>query len=216
MEHPILGSVKEFLDKEARNRNSQLLPFTCTGENVPTPVLMEGVPRLLEVDCSGNGLYGNGFGRAPFETIERFLRYFTPTGTGNSNIIAIEAPAGGYGMYNTATINAILSTAFSGFKAAVLRSKLVGENVKTVIHTGHWGTGAYGGNRELMVLLQLIAAHLAEVDEFVFHTFDFNGTCDYEAGMNLFEKITENPIQVSQLINNLATKNFVWGVSDGN
>jgi hypothetical protein len=63
-----------------------------------------------------------------------------------------------------------------------------------IIHTGNWGTGlrhspvplslslvnthslcragAYGGNKVLMALLQVLAARLAGVDKLVYHTFE--------------------------------------------
>jgi len=42
---------------------------------------------------------------------------------------------------------------------------------KVIIHTGNWGCGAYGGNPEIMALLQMAAARLAGIDELVYHTF---------------------------------------------
>lgn len=38
------------------------------------------------------------------------------------------------------------------------------------IHTGYWGCGAYGGNREPMPLLQLIAACESKFVTLVFHS----------------------------------------------
>ncbi|MCA9008157.1 MAG: hypothetical protein KDB01_00350 [Planctomycetaceae bacterium] len=63
----------------------------------------------------------------------------------------MEAPACGFGRYTRDQIEFVLSTALTGFRAAVLESrKQRGEDVKTAIHTGYWGCGAYGGNRVLI------------------------------------------------------------------
>ncbi len=77
-----------------------------------------------------------------------------------SNIVAMEAPPGGHGPYTRDEIEDILATAFIGFSACRLESGSVG----AIVHTGNWGTGAYGGDRVLMALLQLIAARLAGLD----------------------------------------------------
>lgn len=48
-----------------------------------------------------------------------------------------------------------------------------------VVHTGNWGTGAFGGNRILMATIQLLASQVAQVDELVFHTFEPSATDAY-------------------------------------
>jgi Poly (ADP-ribose) glycohydrolase (PARG) len=40
------------------------------------------------------------------------------------------------------------------------------------VHTGYWGCGAFGGNRVLMALLQVLAAGSAGLDQLVFHVGD--------------------------------------------
>jgi len=57
-----------------------------------------------------------------------------------SNILAIEAPPGDWGLYSTAQILLVLRTAVAGYRAAGAESE--GE---VVIHTGFWSCGAYGG-----------------------------------------------------------------------
>lgn len=89
----------------------------------------------------------------------------------------------------SAMINRILSTAYSGFLAAKMDSS---ENEDPVIiHTGHWGCcffvtptpshsrcGAYGGNKTLMAILQVIAARAAGIRHVVYHCF--SGTQEAE------------------------------------
>ena len=69
----------------------------------------------------------------------------------------------------------MLHTAFSGFTAARVESNRIQPGYwQTVIHTGFWGCGAFGGNRVLMTMLQSLAADLAGV-EMIFWAFDDQG-----------------------------------------
>jgi hypothetical protein len=134
-----------------------------------------------------------------------------------SNIIAMEAPVCGEGRYTREQLTFILSTAITGFKAAVGESKSETSSVaRTVIHTGYWGCGAYGGNRQLMPLLQMIAACYAGVDALVFHTGgDQDGLTQ---GRNLLEDMLplNRDVSTEELISRIEEHGFQWGVSDGN
>ena len=46
---------------------------------------------------------------------------------------------------------------------------MTGGPARVVVHTGHWGCGAFGGNRVLMALLQVVAARMAGLERLVFH-----------------------------------------------
>jgi len=85
-----------------------------------------------------------------------------------------------------------------------------------VIHTGHWGCGAYGGNKELMALLQIGAAHLAGVDEIVYHTFGINDAVNRAVTKMDKEILTRSELTISDFIDLLVDSNYAWGVSDGN
>ena len=126
----------------------------------------------------------------------------------------MEAPACGRGLYTKYEIQWILKTAYTGFRAAVLRSRPNSE--RTVINTGFWGCGAYGGNRELMALLQLHAANLADVDELVF----FSGACcrDFEKAQAKFRTtlVEQKGCSSDALVEQVVAMNFSWGISDGN
>ena len=50
----------------------------------------------------------------------------------------------------------MLASAYSGFLAARLESA----GAPTVVHTGYWGCGAFGRNRELRAMLQVLAARV--------------------------------------------------------
>lgn len=62
----------------------------------------------------------------------------------------LEAPPGNMGEYQYTELYYILSTAYTAFQAAriesahKLDSTTFGVKPTVVIHTGNWGTGAYG------------------------------------------------------------------------
>jgi len=163
------------------------------------------------------GLYGNNFALASAEAIEQATKVLNPPTI--TNILAMEAPAGGYGTYKLKEIEYILNTAFTGFTAARIESNLnVAPPCKVIIHSGFWGCGAYGGNRILMALLQVLAARLAQIDRLVFHTANSSGTEDFTKEVEIMQQLTleGNPVKVSDLIQEIEAMKFQWGISDGN
>ena len=207
LEHPILGSLREsLLSMGIRTRTEE--------ETGPTPVLIQNAERVCEIDTapsdtSPRGLYGNRFQVASPEAVRAALRVFpTPT---LSNLIAIAAPVGS-GIYTRQQITSILYTAFTGFRAAVLSSP----QHPVEIHTGFWGCGAFGGNRPLMVALQLLAARLADVDRLVFHLGSPSERFPFDEGRDLISKVTRPGQLVAGLIESIVALQFRWGQSDGN
>lgn len=101
---------------------------------------------------------------------------------------------------------------------------------RVVVHTGNWGTGAFGGNKVLMACLQMYAARVVGLDELVFHTFEPSATAAnpfrlllwltvidelrYKAGRELYESLLDKP--VDEALDTLYNKKFHWGQSDGN
>jgi len=86
----------------------------------------------------------------------------------------------------------------------------------TAVHTGFWGCGAFGGNRQLMTLLQLIAACASGVDLLVFHT-GFDGAACHEA-VDMLEGVLPEAesVRVAELVSPIDAMGVEWGVSDGN
>lgn len=217
-EHPVLGSLREALiDKGIK-------PLTVENGQ-PTPVLIRGVERRCAIATEPNsqqgrpfGLYGNNFARATAEAIRLATKPINPPTI--TNIIAMEAPAGGFGFYRIDEIEYILKTAFTGFLAARIESDLAfTEQPEVIIHTGFWGCGAYGGNRILMALLQLLAAHLAHVDRLVFHTANANGANDLATAQQLLEQdlsTNNSQVELTTLLTQIEAMKFQWGESDGN
>jgi hypothetical protein len=129
----------------------------------------------------------------------------------------MEAPSGGYGAYQYDEIEYILTTAVTGFTAAKIESQLAGADPTVVIHTGFWGCGAYGGNRILMALLQLLAARLARIDRLVFHTGEPAGAESFTKAHQLLERLTiSSNLDIADSITAIEAMKFHWGVSDGN
>ncbi len=105
-------------------------------------------------------------------------------------------------------------------------------------------TGAYGGNKVLMAILQVVAARLAQVDKLVYHTFerqysdaykyDEHPPCDgvgvcvnrpyssinaFREGITLLDEALVpdgRQIDLHELVGKLTEKQFRWGQSDGN
>jgi hypothetical protein len=214
-EHPALGALREALLK------LQIKPLTVEEEQ-PTPILIKGVERRCQIATNPNptqlrpyGLYGNNFARADRKAIELATTPLNPSTL--TNLIAMEAPAGGRGAYTEEQITYILNTVFTGFSAAKLESQSIeNKQISTVIHTGFWGCGANGGNRTLMALLQLLAAHMAAIERLVFHTADANGARTVEAAREILEsKLLALPA-TQIVIEQIAKMDFQWGASDGN
>jgi hypothetical protein len=217
-EHPALGSLREAL------LQSGVEPLTVeNGE--PTPVLVRGVERRCRVATDPNaargrpnGLYGNNFSMASAEAVARATQAITPPTI--SNVLAMEAPPGGSGRYTRPEIEYILTTAYTGFTAARLEScEDRAPPPEVVVHTGFWGCGAYGGHRNLMALLQLFAARLARLDRLVFHTGDAAGSRAYFRASQTWQQIVgagSQPRTVSDIVLEIESMGFQWGVSDGN
>ena len=216
-EHPALGSLREALVAERRS--------TLTVEDGrPRPVLVMGAERRVRIatdrsaaDGRPNGLYGNAFADAGSDAVRRATTAIDPPTI--SNIIAIAAPAGGYGRYRKEHIALVLATAYSGFRAAVSEScRVTGSSAGVIVHTGFWGCGAFGGNRVMMTLLQALAAEMAGVGDLVMHVGEVSGRTPVDqAGVLLRDVLAEpEPDGTAALIGRIESLGLEWGHSDGN
>ena len=197
------------------------MPATTIANGRPTPVLVMGAERRLSIQTApgaGEGrpswLYGMAFARATPDAVrEATTRIDPPT---ISNILAICAPFGGRGRYQREQIELALATAYSGFRAAVLESRrAAGPDAQVAIHSGFWGCGAFGGNRVLMTLVQVLAADIAGVDRLVLHIGAPSGRTHVERALALVPDLT-TATSAAELIARLDALGLEWGVSDGN
>lgn len=215
LEHPALGSLRDCLDALGSRGMTEDL------QGRPTPVTVAGVQRRCVLHTAPDpaagrpgGLYGNAFGRADAEQVARATEVLLPPTC--SNILAIAAPSGGSGPYTSGDIEGVLGTAYSGFAAAALESeRILGPGARTLVHTGFWGCGAFGGNRMLMTILQALAADLAGVD-LVFHGVDHAGASLASEAHARYLSLRSAAEPVPGLRQAIAGMGFSWGEPDGN
>jgi hypothetical protein len=216
-EHPALGSLRDAMED---SDIPHMAPLT-TEDGRRTPVLIRGVERrcriATEPDAAAgrpDGLYGNRFARADAETVTRAVTPLIPPTI--TNLVAMEAPSYGRGLYTPSQIGDVLTNAVTGFLAARLEAETAGATA-AVVHTGFWGCGAFGGNRTLMALLQLVAAQMAGLPRLVFHTVDRAGAEEFARARAMHESVGRNGIgAVERLIDDIVARGFRWGESDGN
>lgn len=210
-EHPALASLLEALIATGKSTT------TMNANNSATPITISGVPRRCGIDTQPNvaagcayGLYGNHFQRAAAAHIIRATTVFTPPTI--SNILALAAPGYQSGRYTLEQIHSITSTAYSGYLSALLHQASA---PRAIIHTGFWGCGAFGGNRNVMVVLQALAANLAGVD-IVFHAVNVDGARQAQAAHEQFAQMMRRGASPSAVIELVHAAHFEWDASDGN
>lgn len=210
-EHPALGALCEAL-------HARRWPTLTEERGQATPVLVKGVQRRCRVQTDANpaelrphGLYGNQFMMAKADAVRRAtVRLEPPT---VSNLVAIAALRGGRGTYSSREIEYLLTTAYSGFRAAVIESG----GAPTVVHTGYWGCGAFGGNRVLMSLVQLVSARAAGVERMVFYTVTAEGRAEVDLAVEKMGRMSVSAdIATPAFIERTLAMGLRWGQSDGN
>jgi hypothetical protein len=216
-EHPVLASLREALVAAGRSTRT-------VERGRPTPALVMGAERRVRIQADRRAerggpswLYGVAFAEAAPEVVRQAtVRIDPPT---ISNIIAIAAPVGGYDRYRREEIELALSTAYSGFRAAVLESRRrAGPTARVIVHSGFWGCGAFGGNRVMMTLLQLLAAEMAGLDRLVLHIGDPSGRVSVEQATAVLRDDLESAgaTDTTELIRRIESLGLAWGHSDGN
>jgi len=230
-EHPSLAHLKEKLEEDG----NLLLPKTRV-DGRGTPILIRNIERCCSVAVDANaeegrprGLYGNVFSRSPDSVINTATIVLDPPTI--TNMIAMASLSGGSGTYTWEQIVDLYTTAYTAFKAAQVESRMSCNNEAAmgpvipyvVIHTGNWGCGAFGGNRPLMAILQLLAAKSAGINKLVYHTFNKEGTEGYATGKKIFDSLiekkieeTEETFRVKDILEACTRLDFQWGHSDGN
>ncbi len=212
-EHPALGSLREYFEDQ------NIAPLTKE-KGQPTPILILGAERRCAIAIEPNpeegrplGLYGRNFAKASPEAIKKATKALNPPTI--NNLIAMEAPAYGLGKYSRKQIEFILTTAWTGYLAARHESVLQHpKKLQVIIHTGFWGCGAYGGNRVLMALLQIIAAYLSEINVLVFHVGDEQGIQDFKKAEKIFKEdlmINDTEENLLSMIEKIKRMEFRWG-----
>ena len=209
-EHPVLASFREMM----LTRTDALRPATVE-KGAPTPVLFRNVQSVAQIDT--RSIYGARFARSDDATIRAAVEQIDPPTF--SNILAIEAPiSSGNRIYVRSEIEAAIRTAYSGFRSTILASISDDAPPKpVVVHTGNWGCGAYGGNRQLMLTIQIVAARLAGISKLVIYC-----GADSKDDVSKFDSELEHRfkfkpgVTVGRLLDRLVAAAFPWGKPDGN
>ena len=152
-EHPALASLGKAIQHGPHGVAG--LKRLTREDGEATPVLVEGAPRRCALDT--RNLYGDDFARASEASIRAATEPLRPPT--RSNILALAALRPSHGAYTQEQVRRLLQTAYTGFRALVLRSRRV------TLHTGFWGCGAFGGNKGLVSAVQMLAAGAAGVEQ---------------------------------------------------
>lgn len=206
VEHPVLCSLGKAMESGTHGvANLERL----TRENgEATPVLVQGAPRRCRLLTDQYRIYGDHFAQASKELVTKAVECIDPPT--RSNILAISALQPNYGMYTMNQIAELLATAYAGFRAVVLQS--TGD---VTIHTGHWGCGAYGGNKGLVAAIQILAAGMAGVAKLEY----------WYGSTHLDETALQHGIQVASLLDGkptlravelLDSAGYSWGIANEN
>ena len=209
LEMPLLASCCLFLDQRQADHTTK----TVTDFGEPTPYLFGNVPYWISVntrpimkDGTTSNIYGDEFMYATEEELATGIKVFE--GNVRVNVLAIAAPRCRSGQrYNTAELAQIIKTLLCSYSA--VRDQAEG---KVVIHTGNWGCGAFGGNKELMYLAQMYAASVCGIDELVLHAVD---EVILEDAGKAFENM-DSKMKIADVIGYLHSRKYEWGESDGN
>jgi hypothetical protein len=223
MEHPVLASLREALNKKREKGEKNAIPVT-SNKGIATPCVIRGVPRWCSVDTRSSsdyptGLYGNNFSHAPSHIVIKATTFLNPPTL--TNLYAIDAPKYGRGAYTEEQIVYVISTAYTAFMACRhesyehARERGWSSVPKVVCHTGNWGCGAYGGNITLMAICQLIAARFVCVDTLVYHTFRPEATLEYRKGEEWINKQVQEYASLGSIVDGILKLKLMWGVSDG-
>jgi len=219
VEHPLLGSVREAL-------LARELPARTVTLGEPTPILVQHVERRLRLDTRPDaragrplGLYGGLFACSSIDVVRRATTRIEPVE--HSNIIAMAAPLGGSGRYRESEVDFVLVTASTAFAAARHESHAAAPGgMRALVHTGLWGCGVFGGNRVLMIALQVLAARAAGLAGLVLHVgHDALAPFLAQDGIDLAHELIsrcDGCCTREWLVGELVSREFEWGTGDGN
>jgi len=81
------------------------------------------------------------------------------------------------------------------------------------MHSGFWGCGAFGNNRQLMTAIQILAAGAAEVKRLVFWVPHDGYLSHYHAGLSLAHALGNR--KTPEVVKALEEQGFLFGAGNG-
>lgn len=114
----------------------------------------------------------------------------------------------GSGEYKRRQIELILKAVIASFSAAIE----LADKKKCVIHTGNWGAGAFGNNRKLIYLAQLVGASVAGGAELVFHAIDED---DLAVAQKKFDE-WKGSTDFVECVDFFVNQYYYWACDEGN
>ncbi|MCI5829908.1 MAG: hypothetical protein SPJ89_09245 [Treponema sp.] len=210
LEMPLLPSMMLAIESLKDN----LLKSLTAEKKKPTPWIFENIPQWILVntapvldDGTSVNFYGRDFRNASRVVIEKGLSVLKPDESCSVNIICARAPTQGHNEFYTKEDMAyFLSCALAAFGGSV---KISSRPCK--IHTGNWGTGAFGNNLEASYLVQLIAGAMCGVAELVFHKADAEV---FTKARHKFDAMPDK-IAFNYAVSFLQEQHYRWGCSNG-
>lgn len=95
--------------------------------------------------------------------------------------------------------------------------RLIAGPARAVVHTGYWGCGAFGGNRVLMAMLQVLAARSAGLQRLAFHTGAPGGDAPLADALDRIAALAGGESMATvDVLAAVDGMGFRWGVGDGN
>lgn len=237
-EHPLLASVSEYLEAKKISGLEPLTEVKERTNDekhrilhIPTPYIIENVPYWIQVNTNPvlkNGKTANIYGRnfsiaskyAESETEsedkqiarEIFSRAFTLIEREEKhNILAMAAPSSGYGndLYTEQELILLLTCLLVGFGGA---AKCTSQSKKEecVIHTGNWGCGAFGNDKELVYLMQMFCASVTGISKIVFHGLSITDKVIFENARKKLAELKDG----DRIIDFLLAQEYRWHFGD--
>ena len=158
-EHPFLAAWQDLLSRA----NSPVLELNIANHEI---AILRSVDRYGQIDTSG--IYGNAFQQTPVSILERKTQADFMGVTHLISMAARRVDDRREGeVYARQDIEYHLMTAITAFLGA--RHETMDTDL--IVHTGKWGTGAFGNNPLMIAMIQIFAAHVARVDQLVYNTF---------------------------------------------
>ncbi len=202
-EHPCLASVAYAIESGLHGQGGLTRRTQEGGE--ATPVLIEGAPRRCSLDTTH--LYGDLFGGASTNQVQAATKVLNPPT--RSNILALAALRPSFGEYTEEQIRELFMIAHAGSSAIVRRSG------RATLHTGHWGCGAFGGNKGLVAAIQLLAAGTAGVERVCFwwgHTGLDHSSLEH--AIAVAERLNGSTLE--DAVGRLTRARYCWGEANEN